>query len=94
MNSFIYSSDANKGTGYSLSDQHILSPINPTYDNWFCQIYEDLYKLFWNSKLTKLVFWISENLFKSSYIWQNQSLYFGLIGDKLCWSDKEQPVRQ
>ena len=38
-------------TGYSLSNQHILSPINPKYDDWFCQIYEDLHKLFWNSKL-------------------------------------------
>ena len=27
-----------------LSDQHILSPINPKYDNWFCQIYKDLHK--------------------------------------------------
>ena len=26
-------------TGYSLSDQHIFSPINPKYDDWFCQIY-------------------------------------------------------
>ena len=26
-------------TGYFLSDQHILSPINPKYDDWFCQIY-------------------------------------------------------
>ena len=24
-------------TGYSLSDQHILPPINPKYDDWFCQ---------------------------------------------------------
>ena len=38
-------------TGCSLSDQHILSPINPKYKEWFCQIYEDLHKLFWNSKL-------------------------------------------
>ena len=37
-----------RGTGYTLSDQHIIS--------------------------------------------QNQSLYFGWIGDKICWSDKEQPV--
>ena len=55
-------SDLSKGTGYSLSDHNILSPINPTYDDWLCQIYEDLCKLFWNPKLTKLVFWISENL--------------------------------
>ena len=26
-------------TGYSLSDQYILSPINPKYNDWFCQIY-------------------------------------------------------
>ena len=34
-------------TGYSLSDQHILSPFNPKYDNWICQICEDLHELFW-----------------------------------------------
>ena len=32
------------GAGYSLWDQHILSPINPKYHDWFCQIYEDLNK--------------------------------------------------
>ena len=32
-------------TGCSLSDQHILSPINPKYNVPFCQIYEDLHKL-------------------------------------------------
>ena len=37
-------------TGYFLSDQHILSPINPKYDDWYCQIYKDLHKLFWISK--------------------------------------------
>ena len=26
-------------------------------------------------------------------MWKNQSLYFGLIDDKICWSDKEQPVK-
>ena len=40
-------------TGYSFSDQHILSPFNPKYDDWFCKIYADLQKLFWNSKLVK-----------------------------------------
>ena len=29
-----------------LSDQHILSPNNPKYDDRFCQIYEDLHTLF------------------------------------------------
>ena len=58
--------------GCSLSDQHILSPINPEYNNWFCQIYEDLHKFFWNClqiikfrtkfvKLTKsvFIFWVN-----------------------------------
>ena len=36
------------------------SPINPKYDDWFCQISKDFQKMFWNSKLAKLVFWISE----------------------------------
>ena len=38
--------------------------------------------------------WIEfqNNLFKSLEIWQNQSVYFQLIGDKICWSDKEQPA--
>ena len=46
------------GTGYSLSDQYIFAPISPKYDNLFCQIYKDLNKLFWNSKLAKLAFLI------------------------------------
>ena len=59
-------------TGCSLSDQHILSPINPEYNNWFYQIYEDLHKFFWNClqimkfrtkfvKLTKsvFIFWVN-----------------------------------
>ena len=37
---------SNLFTGCSLSDQHILSPINPEYNNRFYQIYEDLHKLF------------------------------------------------
>ena len=28
-------------TGYSLSDQNILSPIHSKYDDWFCQIYRN-----------------------------------------------------
>ena len=27
---------------YSLSDQHIVSPMNPKYEDWFCQNYKDL----------------------------------------------------
>ena len=42
-------------TGYSLSGQYIFSPINPKYNVWFSRIYEDLHKLFWNSKLAKLM---------------------------------------
>ena len=38
-------------TGYCFSDQHILSTIN-----------QDLLKLFWNSNLAKLMFWISESV--------------------------------
>ena len=44
-------------TGYSLSDQDILSPINPKHDDWFCQIYNDLQKLFWNSKPAKCAYY-------------------------------------
>ena len=29
-------------TGCSLTDQHVLSPSNPKYNDWFFQIYEDL----------------------------------------------------
>ena len=62
-------------TGFSLSDQHILSPFNPKYDNWICQIDEDLHTLFWASKLAKLV-----NLTKSVVIiwvkwWQNMLIW-------------------
>ena len=28
---------ANLSTGYSLSDQHIFSLINPTYDDWISE---------------------------------------------------------
>ena len=52
-------------TGCSLSDQHILSPIKPKYNDWFCQIYKDLHKLFGNSKHKFCKFWISNNLCKS-----------------------------
>ena len=47
-------------TGYSLSDQHISSPIKPKYDDLFCQIYKNLHKMFWNTKLAELTLWISE----------------------------------
>ena len=40
-----------KITGYSLSNQHIILPVNPKYDNWLYQIYDDLHKLLWDSKL-------------------------------------------
>ena len=43
--------------------------------------------------LQNLCFEFQHNLCKSSLIWQNQSLYFGLIGEKICWSVKEQPVQ-
>ena len=69
-------------TGYYLSNQHILSPINPKRDDWFCQIYEDLHKLFWNSKLALLlflnfdkksviVFWV--NWWQNLLIWQSST---------------------
>ena len=38
-----------QATGYSLSDQHILSPINPKHNDWFSKIFKDLHRLFWNS---------------------------------------------
>ena len=57
-------------TDHTFNDIHLFvhyrlffvrsTPINPKYDDWFCQIYKDLRKLFWNLKLVKLVFWISE----------------------------------
>jgi hypothetical protein len=68
-------------TGYSLSDQHVLSPINPKFGTWFCQIYKNC------SDIQNLCFEFQNILFESKYIWQNQSLYFGLIGDRnmLIW---------
>ena len=52
-------------TGYSLSDQHILPPINPKYDDWFCQIYKDIHKNCskigrWHKKVTKYMYVIFE----------------------------------
>ena len=55
-------------TGCSLSDQHILSPINPKYNDWFCQIYKDLNKLFVN--LTKSVIVVSVNWWQNMLILQ------------------------
>ena len=53
-------------TGYSFSDQYIFSPINPKYDDWFCQIYKDLYKLLWEiQNLQNLCFEFQNNLCKS-----------------------------
>ena len=61
-------------TGCSLSDQHILSPKNLKYDDWFPS---DL------QRLMQIV------LRKFD---ENYTSYFGLIGEKICWSDIEQPV--
>ena len=55
-------------TGCSLSDQHILFPINPKYNDWFCQIYKDLNKLFVN--LTKSVIVVSVNWWQNMLILQ------------------------
>ena len=63
--------------GSSLSDQHILSPINPKHDD--C--------LFWNPTLAKLKTYVLN--FRKICV--NPLLYFGLIGDKICWSEKEKP---
>ena len=52
-------------TGCSLSDKHIFLTINEKYNVWFCQIYEDLHKLFWSSRQKFCKFLISENLCKS-----------------------------
>ena len=64
-----------------------MSPINPKYDAWFCQIYKDLQK-FKTCKTCVLNWTIGVNLRKSE---KNSLCILGLIGDKLCWSDKEQP---
>ena len=73
-------------TGYSLSDQHILSPIYPKYDDWFCQIYKDLClvllldsKLFWTVQIILPRFWSSANCFAQ--------VQFLLVGSKSFWTD-------
>ena len=59
---------------------YIFSPINS-------KIYTNCYEI---QNLQNLYFEFQNIFFLLN--WQNQSLYFGLIGDKICWSDKEQPV--
>ena len=60
-------------TGCSLSDQHILSPINHSK----YEVYDNLHKLFLKFKTAHLFLTICVNLHKSD---ENQSSYFGLIG--------------
>ena len=43
--------------GYSLSEQHILTPINPKYNDWFCQILQGN-----NYEIVVKIFHISHNL--------------------------------
>ena len=68
---------------YSLSDQHIVSPMNPKYEDWFCQIYKDLHKLFWNSNLAKLMFWISERGPTFSDMDADKVTRFGVFQDRI-----------
>ena len=68
-------------TGCSLSDQHILSPINPN-------MMTDLFRFTWivlKFKTTNF-----EHFFVNLTTISCQ--YYGLIGDKIWWSDKERPV--
>ena len=44
------------------------APINPKYNDWFCQIYKDLNKLFVNLTKSVLVFWV--NWWQNMLIWQ------------------------
>ena len=57
-------------TGYFLSDQHILSPIDLKCDYCFCQIYKDLHTQIFlqvlnfkticvNLKILYVIFWVS-----------------------------------
>ena len=56
-------------TGCSLSDQHILSPINPKCKDWFFQIYQDLHKF---KQRIFANFEFHNNLYKSAVIfWIN-----------------------
>ena len=52
----------------------------------FCQIYINCSE---TQNLQNFCFEFQNNLCKSE---KKQWLYFGLICDKICWSDKEQPV--
>ena len=68
-------------TGCSFSDQHIFSP---KYNNLF--FFSDCPEI---QNTSFVGFEFQNNLWKSLYIWQNQSSYFGLIDEKICWSEKE-----
>ena len=73
----------------TLSDHHILSPINPKYDDWFSSDLRRFTQIGQNKRVIFIFKTICVNFRKSD---ENQSSYFGLIGNKICGSDKEQPV--
>ena len=58
-------------TGYFLSDQHIFSPINPKYDDWFCQIYKRFSQIVLKFKTYKTC------VLNIRKIWQKQVVVFG-----------------
>ena len=69
-----------------MSDQHILSPINPKYDNWLSSDLRRFTKIVLKFEIALLFWTIHINLMKISHH------ILGLIGDQICWSDKKQPV--
>ena len=85
-------SGAGQIKGYSLSDQHILSPINPKYDDCFLSDLRRFTLIVLKFKTCKTCVLNFRNIFVNLRKSDNISHFFWLIGDKICWSDKEQPV--
>ena len=60
--------------GYSLSEQHILTPINPKYNDWFCQILQGN-----NYEIVVKIFHISHNL-----TWYSEIVHIFIRISKVC----------
>ena len=71
-------------TGNSLSDQHIVSPIHPNMTIDFVRFTTIFTNCSEIQNLQNLCFEFQNNCVNLRKSEKNQSLYFGLLGDKIC----------
>ena len=76
-------------TGCSLSDHPTSLPINPQYDDWLSSGLRRPTKIVQNRRPVLNFRRVCVNFCKCD---ENQQSYFGLIYNKICWSDKDRPV--